>query len=148
MAAKMASFVYTVTRVVKSLNWVDDEAMAGLRHVTGRIDEEDDPTLFTSIGFFIEAKDEPAFKIGEQYEMPECPLRVMAYHRGGANRRPVIVERGMGIELLTPKGTDLLAGQDYYIPREDRPRGGNTWGRPAGTEVKQAKPAPTPTLDY
>ena len=144
--AKLAAFVYTVTRIVDRLNWVDDEAMAGLLHVTGRIDEQDD--LFTNIGFFIQAKDRNEFKIGTEYNMPETPLRVMAYHRGGANRKAQIVERTMTIELLTPKGTDLLAGQDYYISREDRPRGGNTWGRPAGTTVETAQPAPAPTLDY
>ena len=53
----------------------------------------------------------------------------------------------MVLELLSAKGTDLLAGQEYYVQPSDRPRNGE-WGRPAGTDVKPAEPAPAPTLEY
>jgi hypothetical protein len=148
MAAKLAAFVFTVQAIVDKLNWVDDEAMKGLVHVKGRIDEGDN--LFTTIGFFVQEGDRKSFVIGNEYSMPETPLRVMAYHRGGANRRPVIIERGMVVELLTAKGTDLLAGIDYYIEPRDRDRSNRSpWtGQPAGTDVEAPKPAPAPTLEY
>jgi len=145
MGAKLAKFIFKVLAIEENLNWVDAEAMKGLVHVKGRIDEGDG--LFTTIGFFVQETDRSSFVVDNEYSMPETPVRVMAYYKGGANRKPQIVDRTMAIELLTAKGTDLLAGQDYYVQPSDRTRNGE-WARPAGTDVKTAKPAKAPVLDY
>jgi|3_EtaG_2_1085321.scaffolds.fasta_scaffold14241_1 hypothetical protein len=146
MGAKLAKFIFKVQAIEDTLNWVDDAAMKGLVHVKGRIDEGDG--LFTTIGFFLQEADRNSFVVDNEYSMPETPIRVMAYHRGGANRKPQIVDRTMAIELLSAKGTDLLAGQDYYVQPSDRNRSGAWTGQPAGTNVTTAKPAKAPTLDY
>ena len=128
--ASIAAFTFTVHRIVDSLAWVDANCMAGLAHVTGRIDEQDE--LFTTIGFFIPVEGKEQFKTdGTVYNAPETPLRVMAYHTGGANRPPTIVNRGMTIELLWA-GQDPLAGKDYYIDSSNR-----RWGRPNAAAKQQ-----------
>ena len=130
LMASIAAFTFTVQRIVDRLAWVDDIAMQNLVHITAHIDDGDE--LFTSVGFFIPAEAREQFKTdGTVYNAPETPLRVMAYHTGGANRPPTIVNRGMTIELLWD-GQDPLAGQDYYIDSSNR-----RWGRPPAAAAKQ-----------
>ncbi len=119
LAAILSAFTFVVTRIEETLYWVDEEAMEGLVHVVGRIDQGDG--LFTQIGFFIENEDKEAFEeaMEEKTEIAatDTPLRVMAYRFGGNNRSPKIVQNNnMTLELLWD-GYDPLAGKDWFVDK-------------------------------